>query len=153
MVTYYENYGPYVQLAKTGYQEIESTSLTPDNYMNHFNGILNIMKDGIEQPDVQAYMIGVQFPHDDLLGLNRSDEFVKFTLVDYWYNLLFWTFPICAGNVITVRYIFDTRAITKGAIVSFFNKLIKSFFINRYKHTHVRSKYFIRIRTYFKLSP
>ena len=83
MVTYYENYGPYVQLAKTGYQEIESTSLTPDNYMNHFNGILNIMKDGIEQPDVQAYMIGVQFPHDDLLGLNRSDEFVKFTLVDY----------------------------------------------------------------------
>lgn len=127
MVTYYENYGPYVQLAKTGYQEIESTSLTPDNYMSHFNGILNIMKDGIEQPDVQAYMIGVQFPHDDLLGLNRSDEFVKFTLVDYWYNLLFWTFPICAGNVITVRYIFDTRAITKGAIVSFFNKLIKSY--------------------------
>ena len=58
MVTYYENYGPYVQLAKTGYQEIESTSLTPDNYMSHFNGILNIMKDGIEQPDVQAYMIG-----------------------------------------------------------------------------------------------
>ena len=47
MVTYYENYGPYVQLAKTGYQEIESTSLTPDNYMSHFNGILNIMKDSI----------------------------------------------------------------------------------------------------------
>ena len=126
MVTYYENYGPYVQLAQTGYQEIDVSTINPDNFMDHFNGILNIMRDGIEQPDVQAYKIGVHFNHDPEYGLDPSDEFVTFTLVDYWYNLIFWTFSICIGDIITVRYIFNTTAITKKNIEAYCNKLIKA---------------------------
>ena len=58
MVTNYQNYGPFESLVRNGYQEVNTSDINIDNYSGYFNGLLNIMRDGIEQEDVQALKIG-----------------------------------------------------------------------------------------------
>ena len=116
MVANYQNYGPFVPLVKNGYQEVNTSDITIDNYSEYFNGLLNIMRDGIEQPDVQALKIGFHL---------ADGEFVRFILTDAWFNMIFWTFPIYIGEPITVIHLVDTRAITKKHIKNYFNMLIK----------------------------
>lgn len=120
MVSYYENYGPYVELVKNGRQTIDFNipSITKENYNDHFFGITNIMKDGIEDPEVQKLKIDIKF----------TDGYdITYTLTDYWFNLIFWTFPIYVGEQMTINHIFDTRAITKRSIKVYFDKLIKRY--------------------------
>ena len=116
MVSYFENYGPYVPLVQNGYMELNVSELTKENYNDHFNGILNIMRDGIEDPEVQALKIGVTL---------SDGNFLRLTLTDYWFNLIFWTFPIYIRDPITPKYLIDTRAITKKTIRNYFNIFIK----------------------------
>ena len=116
MVTNYQNYGPFEPLVRNGYQEVNTSYITIDNYSGYFNGLLNIMRDGIEQEDVQALKIGFYL---------ADGNFVRFTLTDAWFNLIFWTFPIYIGEPVTVKHLVDTRAITKKYIKDYFNMLIK----------------------------
>ena len=116
MVTNYQNYGPFEELVRNGYQEVNTADITIDNYNSYFNGLLNIMRDGIEQPDVQALKIGFHL---------ADGNFVRFTLTDSWFNIIFWTFPIYIGEPVTVKHLVDTRAITKKYIKNYFNMLIK----------------------------
>lgn len=116
MVTNYQNYGPFESLVRNGYQEVNTSDINIDNYSRYFNGLLNIMRDGIEQEDVQALKIGF---------ILADGNFVKFTLTDAWFNLIFWTFPIYIGEPVTVKHLVDTRAITKKYIKDYFNMLIK----------------------------
>lgn len=117
MVTNYQNYGPFESLVRNGYQEVNTSDINIDNYSGYFNGLLNIMRDGIEQEDVQAPKIGF---------ILADGNFVKFTLTDAWFNLIFWTFPIYIGEPVTVKHLVDTRAITKKYIKDYFNMLIKN---------------------------
>ena len=79
MVTYLENYGPYVPLVQNGYMDIDVSSYNKDNYEDYFNGILNILRDGIEQEDVQALKLGIHL---------ADGEFIVFTIEDYFFNIL-----------------------------------------------------------------
>lgn len=117
MVTNYQNYGPFESLVRNGYQEVNTSDINIDNYSGYFNGLLNIMRDGIEQEDVQALKIGFSL---------ADGNFVRFTLTDAWFNLIFWTFPIYIGEPVTVKHLVDTRAITKKYIKDYFNMLIKN---------------------------
>ena len=121
MVTNYQNYGPFVPLVTNGYQEVNTSDIKYENYESYFNGLLNIMRDGIEQPDVQALKIGFH------LG---DGNFVRFTLTDSWFNIIFWTLPIYIGEPVTVKYLVDTRAITKKYIKNYFNMFIKDHQLN-----------------------
>lgn len=117
MVTNYQNYGPFESLVRNGYQEVNTSDINIDNYSGYFNGLLNIMRDGIEQEDVQALKIGF---------ILADGNFVRFTLTDAWFNLIFWTFPIYIGEPVAVKHLVDTRAITKKYIKDYFNMLIKN---------------------------
>lgn len=121
MVSLLKNYGPLISLVENGYQEINISDITVENYHSYFDSTLNIMRDGIEQPDVQALKIGVHL---------ADGNFIKFTLVDFWFNIIFWTFPIYVGDPVTVKYLFDTRSITKANIKKYFNMLIKDHIID-----------------------
>lgn len=116
MVNYFENYGPFVPLVENHYQEINIKDITPDNYYNYFNGILNIMRDGIEDPEVQALKIGLTY---------ADGNFCRFTLTDFFFQLIFYTLPIFIGEPVTPKYFIDTRAITKKTIENFINSIIK----------------------------
>lgn len=117
MVSYFENYGPYVPLVQNMYQEIDVRDINRENFNNHFDGILNIMRDGIEDPEVQALKVNIILASDDKLRL---------TIPDYFFNLIFWTFPIYIGEPITPKHLIDTRAITKKMIEQYFNMMLKS---------------------------
>lgn len=116
MVSNFENYGPFEPLVKNGYQEVNTSDITIKTYESYFNGLLNIMRDGIEQSDVQALKIGFHL---------ADGNFVRFTVTDAWFNIIFWTFPIYLGEPVTVKHLIDTRAITKKYIKNYFNMLIK----------------------------
>ena len=116
MVKYLENYGPYVPLIQNGYMEINTDDINPQNYMSYFDGLLNIMRDGIEDPEVQALKIGIHL---------SDDNFLRLTIPTFYFQLIFWTFPIYIGDHITVIHLVDTRQITKKTIKSYFNMIIK----------------------------
>ena len=118
MVSNYNNYGPFVQLVKDGQQDLSVSDITIDNYSEYFNGLLNIMKDGIEDPEVQSLKVNIH--------LSDGND-VKLTLVDTWFNIVFWTFPIYIGEPVTVKHLFDTREITKKSIEQYFNMMIKDY--------------------------
>lgn len=118
MVSNYANYGPFVTLVQTGSQNLNVNEITKENYNSYFNSILNIMRDGIEDPDVQALKVNVTLADGNILRL---------TLVDLWFNIIFWTFPVYMQEKITVKYLFDTREITKKNIESYFNMIIKDY--------------------------
>ena len=81
----YENYGPFVELIKNGYQEIDTSVFTAENYDSYFFGLLNILRDGIEDPEVQSLKIGVQLD---------GGYFIRLTPTDLFLQLVFWTFPV-----------------------------------------------------------
>ena len=116
MVKYFENYDPYVPLIQNGYMEINTDDINPQNYMSYFDGLLNIMRDGIEDPEVQALKIGIHL---------SDGNFLRLTIPTFYFQLIFWTFPIYIGDRITVIHLVDTRQITKKTIKSYFNMIIK----------------------------
>lgn len=117
MMDNYENYGPYRDLVINGYQDINTNDITIDNYDSHFYGILNIMRDGIEIPEVQSLKINITLGSGDKLRL---------TITDYFFNLIFWTFPIYLGKPVTPKHLIDTREITKKSIEAYFNSMISN---------------------------
>lgn len=116
MISNFENYGPFIKLVQDGYMDLYTKDINTKNYNSYFDGILNIMRDGIEDPEVQALKIGVHL--DD-------GNFVKLTVPDLYFQLIFFTFPIYIGTPITVIHLVDTRQITKRTIREYFNMLIK----------------------------
>lgn len=116
MVKYLQNYGPFVPLIENGYMELNVNDINPQNYMSYFNGILNIMRDGIDDPEIQALKIGVHL---------ADGNFLRLTIPHMFFQLTFWTFPIYVGDPITVIHLVDTRQITKKTIHAYFNMLIK----------------------------
>ena len=116
MVSNFENYGPFVPLVENGRQVVNTNDITYENYDSYFTGLLNIMRDGIEQPDVQCLKI------DFTLGDGTK---VTLTLTDAWFNIIFWTLPIFIGEPVTLKYLVDTSAITKRYIKDYFNMFIK----------------------------
>jgi hypothetical protein len=116
MVVNKENYWIYSELVDNGHMTIDTKDITSENYSKHFNSIMNILRDGIEDPKVQSFKI-----HVSLADGNK----ITFVISNYWMNLVFWTFPVYLNIPITVEYLFDSRAITKKYIKSYFNKLIR----------------------------
>ena len=83
------NYYIYTKLVKTGKQIIKADSINISNWRNHYDGILNIMKDGIETTEVQNMFVTVDF---------GNDETVDLAVPDYFFNLILWYSIIALGD-------------------------------------------------------
>ena len=116
MLTNYQNYGPFETLIKKGQMKLNTNDITRENYDSYFNGLLNIMRDGIELPEVQSLKVSITLADGNKINL---------TVVDTWFQLIFWTFPVFIGDPVTAKYFVDTRAITKKLIKDYFNMVIK----------------------------
>ena len=79
------NYYIYTKLVKTGSQLIKSDSINISNWRNHYDGILNIMKDGIDTKEVQNMFVTVDFGNGDSVDLAIPDYFFNLTL---WYSII-----------------------------------------------------------------
>lgn len=100
-------YYPYKDLVETGRQTIYTNDLNNDNIDNHFNSIINILKDGIETEFVQNMMIHVVFS-------NNVD--IDLSIFDYTLNLMFWGLYTKVNQPILDIHLVWFENITKKAI-------------------------------------
>ena len=118
---YNSNYHyPYEDLCNTGHQTIYTKDLNQDNINDHFNSIINILKDGIETPEVQSMMLHVVFENDTDLDLS---------IFDYAINLMFWQFCTIVHHPIWDVHIVFPEDITKKYIKEY----IDNIFIDKYR--------------------
>ena len=111
---------PYEDLCNTGHQTIYTKDLNQDNINNHFNSIINILKDGIETPEVQSMMLHVVFENDTDLDLS---------IFDYTINLMFWQFCTIVNHPIWDVHVIFPEDITKKYIKEY----IDNIFIDKYR--------------------
>ena len=114
MLENFNNYGPYEQLVKTGRIVINTAEINIDNWDNHFNGILNIFRDGIELEEVQSMFIAVNF---------GDDIEIELTIMDYFFNLIMWYLIIRTNNKIQPKHIFFEESITRKNIKNYIDDL------------------------------
>lgn len=120
MVYQEQYYYPYKDLCETEKQTIYTKDITNENINRHFYSIINILKDGIETPEVQSMMITVIF---------EDDVDVELSIFDYMYNLMFWQLRTSINKPITSLYLFFFEDITKKAIKSY----IDNTFVDPYR--------------------
>lgn len=113
-------YYPYKELVETGFQTIFTKDLNNDNINSHFQSIINILKDGIETPEVQNMMVHVIFA-------NNVD--VDLTIFDYTINLMFWPLCTSVNHPINDVHLVFFENITK----KFIKEYIDNIFIDRYR--------------------
>lgn len=107
MLENYENYFVYDVLAKKRFQTIKTSEINVDNWNNHIDGIVNILRDGIETEYVQSMFIKVVFED----GIS-----VELSIFDYFFNLIMWHCIIKAGGKIFSRHLFFPDDITQDKI-------------------------------------
>lgn len=83
---YKPQYAPYKDLCEKGIQTIYTKDINKTNIDQHFNSIINILKDGIETQEVKNMMINVVFV---------DNEDVDLSIFDYLINLMMW--QLCTG--------------------------------------------------------
>lgn len=121
-LTNFENYGPYRELVEKGQTTVVVTDITKYNYNDHFYGILNILRDGIELREVQSMFITVVF---------KPGVHCRLTIMDYLFNLLMWHLLIRTGQRIKPKHLFFDDAITKRSIKTY----IDGFLIDNMRKT------------------
>ena len=109
-LTNFEAYGPYEELVRKGSISIRVIDITKRNYNDHFYGILNILRDGIELKEVQSMFIEVIF---------KPGVSCKLSIMDYLFNLLMWHLLIRTDQRIKPKHLFFDEAITKKTIKNY----------------------------------
>lgn len=116
-------YGLYQSLWEHRFYEIDLGILTEENIDAHFMWIINILRDGIEQPRVQKMLIRCHFV---------DGETVDLSVFEYMFNMIFWTLPVKIHDPLTSMYFnFWGNGITKKSIKNY----IDNIFIRRYRTT------------------
>lgn len=105
-----EIYGIYNQLLTDGYLTIDTHIFNSVNILNqHFENILALLLDGIETDQIQSLKVNILF--SDNINL-------KLTIIDYWFNLIFWELPVSVGDEISSKFLYFDEAITQNTIKS-----------------------------------
>ena len=121
-----DNYGPYAAIAYGKNVYVNTNSITRETWQNHYDSVLNILKDGIETDEVQQGFVNITFADGVVLDLS---------LVDYLINLMLWTMIIRTNSKIESKHVFFEKYINKKSIKNYIDKhLIKvnrRYFSNR----------------------
>lgn len=118
----YNNYGRFVDIVQTGFTILNTKDLSNENIDDMFFNILNILRDGIEDPFVQSMRIEVIF---------LDDEQVTLSIFDLFFNLIMWKLPLSVGDPLTSEFLFFDEAITRKTI----KRYIDSKFLNKHRTT------------------
>lgn len=119
-MNYLDFYYPYKDLCETGRQTIRTKDINKGNIEQHFQSIINILKDGIETKEVQSMMVNIIF--EDNIDVDLS-------LFDYIINLMMWQLNTHIGKPIESIHLVFFEDITKRSIKEY----IDNMFIDRYR--------------------
>ena len=120
MLYYQQQYYPYQELCETGRQLVFTKDLNQSNIDLHFNAIINILKDGIEQPSVQQMMLHIVF--EDSIDIELS-------IFDYVINLMMWQLRTGINEPIYSVHLVFFEDITKRNIKDY----IDNSFVDKYR--------------------
>lgn len=121
----------YAELVKTGKIYVRADQIDRTNWLNHYNGVLNILRDGIETDYVQHLFVTLDF------GTGDPVDVIDLSLNDYYFNLIMWYHIIALDDEkIQPKHLIFSDGITKKTI----KKFIDDFFI-----TPRKTKYSNRI--------
>lgn len=104
------NYYVYAELIQNRKMILNTNSISYDNWKNHYNGILNIMKDGIETDFVKSLFVTVDFN-----GLEQVD----LSIPDYYINLILWYPKVYVGDKIGPQDLFFFNNTTSKSIKNY----------------------------------
>lgn len=93
----YNNYYIYSDLAKNGKIVVNTNDITINTWEYHYNGILNMLKDGIETQYVQNLFITVRFDNGEEVDLN---------IMDYYINIILWYIIVYIGDSVEPKHLF-----------------------------------------------
>lgn len=97
-----ENYGIYADLVTNGIIDIYTKDINKDNIDEHFDWIINILKDGIERDEITHLKVHVIFI--DKVDLNLF-------IIDYMFNLIFWSMIVSIDIPISSEYWFPSNMV------------------------------------------
>lgn len=126
MLENFENYGPYAEGLKNGKIYVKVGDINQKNYNDYYDGIVNILRDGIETAQVQECFIKVDF------GRNRV---IELSLIDFFFTMIMWYLLISTDIKIEPKHLFFEKNITGQSIKSY----VDNFFIepNRKKYDNM----------------
>lgn len=110
MLTNYKNYYMFEDFVKTKKMTLCTADITMHNWYDYYNGVLNLMKDGIETEFLQKTFITVDF---------GNGETVRLSVMDLYFNIIHWFLIVRSGRQITGRHLYFDRAITQDTIKKF----------------------------------
>lgn len=105
-----DNYLVFQDLARTGYQVIYTKDINSETHLSYFNGLMNILRDGIEEESVQKMIINVVWEDGQQLELN---------IMDLYFNLVMWRSMVDLAVPIEPWHLFDPDDITQDDIKSY----------------------------------
>lgn len=113
-------YFMYAELLETGHMAIKTSEINRSTWQDHYDGIMNLMKDHIETEQLQSSFVTVDFGNGDI---------VELSVIDLYINLIMW-YPLVSLNIpITGEHLYFNECETQDTIKNFFDKYI----IERYR--------------------
>ena len=113
-------YYPYKDLCETGRQDIYTKDINKMNINQHFQSMINIMKDGIEQQEVQNMMVHIIF---------EDDIDIDLSIFDYTINLMMWQLCTNIDQPILSVHLFFFEDISRRNIKEY----IDNVFVDKYR--------------------
>lgn len=125
MLNNLNNYYVYAQLVQNGTMMIDSSSINMATWQDHYNGILNILKDGIELENVHHMLINICF--------TKYNNFtVPLYITDYYFNIIMWKAVLSIPNSeLKPKHIVFLKETTGDKIKEYIDK----FLVEPYSHT------------------
>lgn len=126
MLQNFEGYGPYAEGIKNGKIIVNVSDINKDTYEQYYNGIANILRDGIETEFVQNTFVEVRF--DNIT--------IELSIVDLLFTIIMWNLLIATDTKIEPKHLFFETNITGKSIKNYIDK----FFIepNRKKFNNMK---------------
>lgn len=115
MVNNFNNYFIYSELVKTGKQVVKSQDINMENWRNHYDGIFNILQDGIELKEVHQLFITVDFGNGD---------FVDLTVDDFLFNLIMWHSIVMLNQEIKPYHVIFKKNTRSKDIKTFIDRFV-----------------------------
>ena len=109
------NYYVFAPLAQKKQVTIKTEEITFATWESYYTGLLNILKDGIELPEVHSTMIILIFPTNDK---------IRISIPDLYLNLILW-YPLVSLNyTIEPKYLFIKKYVTAKDIKKYMDKFV-----------------------------
>lgn len=115
MLNNFKNYYVFGELVQNGTYYLRTSDITINNWPDYYNGILNIMRDGIELDCLHNWFITVDMGDGDIVDLS---------VFDLYFNIIMWYVVIHSDLPITGEMLYFPDAITKKNIKDYFDFII-----------------------------